>query len=613
MRLRPSDRIDRFTLVELLGEGGQGSVWKACDPLHGNAFRALKLVSLDPGDSTAFERARREAKILAHIHHPALVHCHGLFEDLHSSTVGIVLDFIEGLSLDKAQLDPRMTVNHKLALLMQLLQALAHLHALGIAHRDLKPSNILVTPAFWHAPATLGTIQLVDFGIATRRANPKPLTVEGGFIGTIRYLAPEVLDPAVWGRVQEQFNRDIFAFGIIAWELLFGEHPTRLRGDASQVDFSRAYSAAKRGQLPFPPVDIAPQWGPWGQALRAALRLKAHERPASGAALLGIVQTGVDPLAQVTGNSPLRPPVKVMTAPAPTEKSPAPPVFTHPATQSQTQPQMAMGHTTAPPLPMQAPGQAPPGEHSRSWIGWGFFLITITAGVYLAFLNIDFIEALYRGIVSPNPDRESPPPFPSTTHISPPLVSKPQPTSSKPSPPKTKPSSEPPRQCSLAPCGDSASPVCTKKSFASCNVCAPQANRECLPLACDQMILPERQWKLRLASAFEVNDAIVEKYPGAELCIYQVGSANPVVCQPLAQAASFQGAPIRHLMQVQTQELTDGKSLQFMIRESGRPILDWTYSKPVVGNLYATAICIGLKLYLGPRHSVTFFLDDPAP
>lgn len=156
MRLRPSDRIDRFTLIELLGEGGQGSVWKASDPLHGNALRALKLVFLAPGDTTSFERARREAKILAHIRHPALVRCHGLFEDLQSSTVGIVLDFVEGVSLDKVLSDARLTPERKLMLLSQLLQALAHLHTQGIAHRDLKPANILLTPAFWQSPGTLG-------------------------------------------------------------------------------------------------------------------------------------------------------------------------------------------------------------------------------------------------------------------------------------------------------------------------------------------------------------------------------------------------------------------------------------------------------------------------
>lgn len=100
MELRAGDRIDRYTLLRPLGKGGQGSVWQVVDPLDEGSLRALKIVQLADAGQAAFVRARREAKILAHLTHPSLCACYGLFEDLDRGLVGVVLDLVQGRSLE---------------------------------------------------------------------------------------------------------------------------------------------------------------------------------------------------------------------------------------------------------------------------------------------------------------------------------------------------------------------------------------------------------------------------------------------------------------------------------------------------------------------------------
>src|SRR4051812_6720146 len=163
MQLKPGDRIDRYTLVAPLGGGGQGTVWKALDPLDGGVERALKLVPTGGLSADAFERARREARALVRAAHPNLIACYGLFEDIGAGFVGLALELVEGKPAQDVAHDPRMTEEHRTALLLQLAEALAFIHSSEIVHRDLKPDNVLVTEAFWSEPNRPGTIKLVDF------------------------------------------------------------------------------------------------------------------------------------------------------------------------------------------------------------------------------------------------------------------------------------------------------------------------------------------------------------------------------------------------------------------------------------------------------------------
>jgi eukaryotic-like serine/threonine-protein kinase len=149
------------------------------------ARRALKIVQLADAGQAAFVRARREAKILAHLTHPSLCACYGLFEDLDRGLVGVVIDLVKGRPLDELAHERQVDQAQRTSILRQVAEVLAHVHAAGLAHRDLKPGNILVTDGFGDRPDLPGTVKLVDFGIAVPIGNPQRLTSVGGVIGTI--------------------------------------------------------------------------------------------------------------------------------------------------------------------------------------------------------------------------------------------------------------------------------------------------------------------------------------------------------------------------------------------------------------------------------------------
>lgn len=287
MHLRAGDQINHYTLLEPLGAGGQGSVWKVLDPRGGGVERALKIVSLGDAKPSAFDRARREAKILTGASHPALVACHGLFEE-RDGVVGLLMDLVPGRSLAAAIDDGHLDRAQSLAVLGHVADVLAYVHRAGLVHRDIKPENILLTNAFWEDPSRPATVKLVDFGIAVSADNDTQLTRPGSVIGTTCYLAPEIVDPATWGRVEGP-PRDTFAFGVLACRLLLGRHPTGLGFNAAPIDYARAYKAAQASRIAWPPSGID---GVWGAVVGACLALRPSDRPTDGAALLEMLRTG---------------------------------------------------------------------------------------------------------------------------------------------------------------------------------------------------------------------------------------------------------------------------------------------------------------------------------
>jgi eukaryotic-like serine/threonine-protein kinase len=280
--LAGGDHVDRYVLVQQLGEGGQGSVWKAEDKLEPGRPRALKLVPLVLARPNDVERVRREARALAKLEHPSLVRCHALFEDLQRSLLGIVMDFVDGAALREAAGDAWMTDRHRTLALRHVANALAYVHAQNVVHRDLKLENVLVTRAFWDEPELASNVKLVDFGIAKTSDGAHALTAVDSLIGTISYLSPEILDPAFFDESRDLPAADVFAFGVMAYRLLLEGHPTGLPPRAGIVDYGAAYRAAAKSDVPWPP-DVPKN--AWGDLLRACLRVRASERIKDGAAL----------------------------------------------------------------------------------------------------------------------------------------------------------------------------------------------------------------------------------------------------------------------------------------------------------------------------------------
>lgn len=207
---RVGETFRSFRIVEKVGEGGMGEVYRAEDTRLGRPVALKFLTGLDRGDVTLAERLRSEARSLAALNHPHIVTIYDV-DDLEGMPV-LVLEWVPGRPLDDpTHADPRDERGF-LAVALPVAEALAAAHARGIVHRDLKPANVLVTGD--------GGIKLVDFGLAKLGDGGARLTRTSSVVGTAAYMSPEQITGHDVGPAA-----DVFAFGSLAYRLLTGDAP----------------------------------------------------------------------------------------------------------------------------------------------------------------------------------------------------------------------------------------------------------------------------------------------------------------------------------------------------------------------------------------------------
>lgn len=201
-------------VVELIGVGGMGSVFKARQ-IRLDRWVALKILSRELGSNPAFvERFSREAKVLARLDHPNIVRIYdfGQREDV----CYLLMEYVDGVNLRQAMRAGALSPSKALALTPALCDALQYSHDQGALHRDIKPENLFLD--------TRGRIKLGDFGIAKWGAEDRGdvgLTQTGSVMGTPHYMAPEQMsDP---GSVDQR--ADIYSLGVVFYEMLTGELP----------------------------------------------------------------------------------------------------------------------------------------------------------------------------------------------------------------------------------------------------------------------------------------------------------------------------------------------------------------------------------------------------
>ncbi|HXA43364.1 MAG TPA: serine/threonine-protein kinase [Candidatus Solibacter sp.] len=209
--LAPGDQLDQFEIVAHLGDGAFSDVYRARD--RSGREVVLKCPhEVILGDTTTFDRFRREMKIASRLDHPGIQR--SLDIGANRSRVYMVMEYVEGTTLRKLLNTSRgLSVERTISVAKQLCDAAGYAHSRGVFHRDLKPENILITPT--------DRVVLTDFGVAlmegAKRLTFRALNAQ---VGTPTYMAPE----QVQGK-RGDARTDIYAIGVIVFEMLAGRPP----------------------------------------------------------------------------------------------------------------------------------------------------------------------------------------------------------------------------------------------------------------------------------------------------------------------------------------------------------------------------------------------------
>jgi serine/threonine protein kinase len=199
--------IREVELLQLLGMGGFGSVWKVADTATKKLYVLKVIQGVKPGSVMA-QRVRQEAEV--RVPSKFIVPVIGL-EEWNPSTFLILFAYVEARSLDKVLEDGLLSGAEKRQIFFQILQGVADAHCNNIIHRDIKPANILISAS--------NEVKIIDFGISKFKG--AGITLSGDIIGTIRYMAPEII---IRGARVADARCDIYSLGHVLYELAMGQH-----------------------------------------------------------------------------------------------------------------------------------------------------------------------------------------------------------------------------------------------------------------------------------------------------------------------------------------------------------------------------------------------------
>jgi serine/threonine-protein kinase len=280
MSLTPGTRVGSYEILDLIGQGGMGEVYRARDARLKRQVALKILPSSVADDRDRLSRFQREAELLASLNHPNVAAIYGL-EEGHGPTA-LALELVEGESLAQRIARGPLPIEDAVSIARQIAAGVTSAHEKGIIHRDLKPSNISVRPD--------GTVKVLDFGLA-KALNPAAdatvadastlavaaQTAEGAIVGTPAYMSPE---QATGGAVDAR--TDIWAFGCVLYEMLTG---CRAFEGTTPADTLAAVLSRPPDWSRLPPVSPALR-----SLIRRCLAHDPHQRPPSIAAVAFLLE-----------------------------------------------------------------------------------------------------------------------------------------------------------------------------------------------------------------------------------------------------------------------------------------------------------------------------------
>ncbi len=216
-RSQPLPEIEGFRIIQLLGEGGMGTVYEA-EQLQPARRVALKVLRMGYSSQKMVRRFQREAEVLARLKHNGIAQIYEVSFDDETGVPYITMELVEGPTLSKYIQDKQPPIAERIQSAIEICDAIEHAHQRGVIHRDIKPSNILIDQS--------GMPKVLDFGIARiTESDVRAVTLNtevGQILGTLAYMSPE---QASGDPTQIDLRSDVYSLGVVIFEMLSGSLP----------------------------------------------------------------------------------------------------------------------------------------------------------------------------------------------------------------------------------------------------------------------------------------------------------------------------------------------------------------------------------------------------